>query len=194
MRPPPLLQIQHCVSLGPTCNAAEYLRCHPAGLRRYALPFDWIHSDAALVRGMPQTARTPNEPDLARDHSQHSTAPQCHPGRSATHTLEPRPGQRASLTGASGCSIAAACRVWAWAASMRTARMAPAAPMPPPPPRLPHGCADRWPSHGGRRGDASTATSVRSGRHTSSSTMTPRCATTTSAGSIAPVSLRLVRA
>ena len=74
MRPPPLLQIQHCVSLGPTCNAAEYLRCHPAGLRRYALPFDWIHSDAALVRGMPQTARTPNEPDLARDHSQHSTA------------------------------------------------------------------------------------------------------------------------
>ena len=50
MRPPPLLQIQHCVSLGPTCNAAEYLRCHPAGLRRYALPFDWIHSDSALVR------------------------------------------------------------------------------------------------------------------------------------------------
>jgi len=47
---PPRLQIQHCVSLGPTCNAAEYLRCHPAGLRRYALPFDWIHSDAALIR------------------------------------------------------------------------------------------------------------------------------------------------
>ena len=47
---PPLLQIQHCVSLGPTCNTAEYLRCHPAGLRRYALPFDWIHSDSALVR------------------------------------------------------------------------------------------------------------------------------------------------
>ena len=46
---PPRLQIQHCVSLGPTCNAAEYLRCHPAGLRRYALPFDWIHSDAALI-------------------------------------------------------------------------------------------------------------------------------------------------
>ena len=34
---PPRLQIQHCVSLGPTCNAAEYLRCHSAGLRRYAL-------------------------------------------------------------------------------------------------------------------------------------------------------------
>ena len=46
---PPLLPIRHCVSLGPTCNAAEYLRCHPAGPRRYALPFDWMHTDSSLI-------------------------------------------------------------------------------------------------------------------------------------------------
>tara|TARA_B110001452_G_scaffold172140_1_gene144196 strand:- start:3589 stop:4878 length:1290 start_codon:yes stop_codon:yes gene_type:complete len=42
--------INHCVSVGPSCRAAEFLKHHPAGLRRYALPFDWIHSDTSLVR------------------------------------------------------------------------------------------------------------------------------------------------
>ena len=41
--------INYCVSLGPSCHAAEFLKSHPAGLRHFALPFDWIHSDPALV-------------------------------------------------------------------------------------------------------------------------------------------------
>ena len=41
--------IHHCVSLGPSCHAAEFLRWHGGGTRRFALPFDWIHSDLSLV-------------------------------------------------------------------------------------------------------------------------------------------------
>ena len=41
--------INYCVSLGPSCHAAEFLKCHPSSLRGFALPFDWIHSDPALV-------------------------------------------------------------------------------------------------------------------------------------------------
>ena len=42
-----LLDIHHSASLGPTCNAAEFLRS--TGLRRYSLPFDWIHSDVDIA-------------------------------------------------------------------------------------------------------------------------------------------------
>lgn len=46
-RSPP---VQYCVSIGPSCHAAEFLRSHPESLRRFALPFDWIHSDPALIQ------------------------------------------------------------------------------------------------------------------------------------------------
>ena len=40
---------EHCVSLGPSCHAAAFLQAHPAGLRRFALPFAWLPSSAAIV-------------------------------------------------------------------------------------------------------------------------------------------------
>jgi hypothetical protein len=44
--------IHYCASLGPTCHSAEFLKqCHPLGLRRFALPFDWVHSSPALACG-----------------------------------------------------------------------------------------------------------------------------------------------
>ena len=36
---------EHCISVGPSCHAAAFLRAHPAGLRAFSLPFDWLHSD-----------------------------------------------------------------------------------------------------------------------------------------------------
>lgn len=42
-----LLPISHCVSLGPSCHSAEFLRA--SGWQRYSLPFDWIHSSPAIV-------------------------------------------------------------------------------------------------------------------------------------------------
>ena len=42
-----LSAIHHCVSLGPTCSTAEYLRSQ--NLRQYALPFDWLHSDEKIL-------------------------------------------------------------------------------------------------------------------------------------------------
>lgn len=39
----------HCVSLGPTCHAAAFLQAHPAKVRRFALPFDWLYSSAAVA-------------------------------------------------------------------------------------------------------------------------------------------------
>jgi hypothetical protein len=47
MLPPSGLQISNCVSLGPSCHAAEFLRTR--GLTRYSLPFDWIHSHPGIV-------------------------------------------------------------------------------------------------------------------------------------------------
>ena len=44
-----LPSINYCVSLGPGCQPAEFLKNHPSGLRRFALPFDWIRTDVALV-------------------------------------------------------------------------------------------------------------------------------------------------
>mmetsp|Transcript_45214 Transcript_45214/g.96138 ORF Transcript_45214/g.96138 Transcript_45214/m.96138 type:complete len:405 (-) Transcript_45214:204-1418(-) len=39
--------VQRCVSLGPSCHAAEFLRVQ--NLTRCTLPFDWIHSSPQMV-------------------------------------------------------------------------------------------------------------------------------------------------
>ena len=39
--------IHHCVSLGPDCHAGEFLRSNL--WRPFSSPFDWIHSDAAMI-------------------------------------------------------------------------------------------------------------------------------------------------
>lgn len=39
--------VHHCVSLGSSCHAAEFLQAQD--LRHYALPFDWMHTDAAMI-------------------------------------------------------------------------------------------------------------------------------------------------
>ena len=41
------MTIHHCVSLGPSCHSSEFLRTR--GLRRFAAPFDWLHTDATII-------------------------------------------------------------------------------------------------------------------------------------------------